>query len=96
VERVLRLPPVLHGSENDDGGLVQTNGLGLSFVSGGEAVDGSLQFDDRCEDGAFEPLQGELGEQTIDCIDPEQEVGVKRKVSAPGDWQGVCGESPLR
>ena len=62
--------------------LVQTNGLGLSFVSGGEAVDGSLQFDDRCEDRAFEPLQGELGEQTIDCIDPEQEVGVKQKVKS--------------
>ena len=24
----------------------------------------------------------ELGEQTIDCIDPQQEVGVKRKVKS--------------
>jgi hypothetical protein len=80
VERVTHLAPALHGGEDAVGGFAPDERLGLVICFGDEAVDGSLQFDDRSEDSAFEPLPGELGEQTSTALAQKQKVGVKWKV----------------
>src|SRR5512135_1193862 len=35
-----------------------------------EAVDAGLEVDDRAEDAALEAAFGELGEETLDCVQP--------------------------
>ena len=71
---------MLHGSENDVGGFGPEERLGLVVCFGGEAVDGSLQFYDRCEVAAFELLRVSLANRPSTELTQEQEVGVKWKV----------------
>ena len=45
--------------------------LGVAdIVVGDEAVDGSLQVDQRMEDAMLEPTPGQLGEETLDSVQP--------------------------
>ena len=64
------MPPAPHGGEDGVSGLCPDERLGLVVCFGDEAVAGSLQFDDRCEDAAFEALPGKFGKQPLDCIGP--------------------------
>src|SRR3954447_8974896 len=52
------------------GSAVQMKGFGLSLVSARYRFDGSLEIDDAFEDAAFEPLPGQLGEETFNGIEP--------------------------
>ena len=47
---------------------------------GEETIDGGLQFDDGSEHATLEPLFGEFGEEALDGVRQEAEVGVKWKV----------------
>ena len=44
------------------------------------AVDGGLEVDDGSKDAALQSALGEGGEEGLDRVQPEQEVGVKWKV----------------
>ena len=69
-------------------------GLGVVIVLLEEAFDRGLEVDDRMEDAAFQPALGELGEETLDRIEPgargrremEDETRVTRQ---PGHDFGV-------
>ena len=52
------------------GSLVPAEGLWVLVGFFDEAVDGSLQGDDGVEHAAFEPAVGQLGEETLDGVDP--------------------------
>ena len=49
---------------------------------GDEAVDGGLEVDDRVEDAALQAALGELGEETLDRVEPRT-----------GRWREVEGEA---
>ena len=44
-----------------------------------EAVDGRLEINDGAEDTTFQATSAELGEEPLDSVEPEHEVGVKWK-----------------
>ena len=52
-------------------------GLGIAIDLFDEAVDGGLEIDDGAEDTAFEPPPGEFGEEALDALSHDAEVGVK-------------------
>jgi hypothetical protein len=52
------------------GGFGPGEGLGVVVALGGVALDGGLQFDNRAENAALEPLPGQGGEEALDCIQP--------------------------
>lgn len=54
--------------------------LGLPVVFGDVAVDGGLQVDDGMEHAAPEATLRQLGEEALDALSHEHEVGVKWKV----------------
>ena len=45
-------------------------GLGICIGFSQEAVDGSLEVDDACEDAAFETPPGQLREEALDRVEP--------------------------
>ncbi len=55
-------------------------GFGIIVVLLDVAVDGGLEVDDGAEDAAFEASPGERGEEALDGVDPEADVGVKWNV----------------
>ena len=57
-------------------------GFWVGIGIGNEAVDGELQVDDGLEYAALEPLPGEPGKPTFDCIGP-----------GAGSWGEVEGEA---
>ena len=64
----------------------QLNGPGLRVVGLDEAVDRSLQFDDRAEHAALEPPPGELGEKVSMAFSHEQRSGeVEREPRMAGE-----------
>ena len=60
-------------------------GLGIMIGLFDEAVDRSLELDDRAEDAALETALGELGEEALDGIEPgaggRREVGDEARVA---------------
>ena len=50
------------------GGPDEGFGIGIGFSR--EAVDSGLEVGDACEDAAFEPPPGQLGEEALDCVEP--------------------------
>ena len=52
----------------------------VSIVLGKIGVDSGLQVDDRAEDAAADALPGHLGEEVLDALSQEAEVGVKWKI----------------
>lgn len=62
--------PSSDGCDDLVGSLVQRKCFGFWLASFDEAVDGSLQGDDSVEYAAFKPAVGQLGEETLDGVDP--------------------------
>ena len=56
-------------------------GLGALVVLGDEAVDGGLQVDDGVEDAVLQAAAGELGEETLNRVQPG--AGGGREVEGP-------------
>ena len=54
------------------------SGFGIGLCD--EALDGDFEFVDRSEHAALEAPVGEFGEEALDGIEQEAEVGVKWKV----------------
>ena len=50
------------------GGPDEGFGIGIGFSQ--EAVDSGLEVGDACEDAAFEPPPGQLGEEALDRVEP--------------------------
>src|SRR5687768_14138427 len=61
------------------GSAVQVKGLGIGCLFD-QAVDADLLFEDGSEEAALQSSFGELGEEALDGVEPEQEVGTKWNV----------------
>src|SRR5262249_24971743 len=74
----------------------------LAVCFGGEGVDSGLQFDDRCEDAAFEPLPGELGVKAMKVVHPGlagEAVGcppLATRAGAPNEHPQECAVDAAR
>jgi hypothetical protein len=80
------------------GSAVQMKGLRIVVSFGEVSVDRSLETDDAFENATFEPLPGQLGEETFNGIEPggrgRSEVEVEPRMPLePGAhlWTLMCG-----
>ena len=71
------MPPALHGGENRVGGLVQTNGSGLSLVSAMKRLMAACR---STIDAKTPRCRVSLANRPSTALAQEQEVGVKWKV----------------
>ena len=72
--------PTFDGGDNFVGIGGPDEGLGIIIGLGDESIDGGLQVDHGSEDTALETASGELGEVSLDGVEPgEHEVGTKWK-----------------
>jgi hypothetical protein len=70
VDRIQRLVPSLDGGDDGVGVLGPSEGPWIAVGFLDEAVDGSLQRDQRVEDAAFQAVFGQLGEEALDGVQP--------------------------
>ena len=68
--------PTSDGSDDFIGIGGPHEGLGVIVGFLQEAVDGGLEIDNRAEDPAFEAAFGQFGEEALDALSQEAEVGV--------------------
>ena len=72
--------PPLDGGDDFVGIGGPCEGLWILVVLGEEAIDCGLEVDDGVENAAFQSPFGQLGEEALDALSHEHEVGVKWKV----------------